>query len=615
MKKSLFTKLITTSLCLVLFASSTWGQELIREVTLSKQVQNSSLIIEGKVISKKAFFGAGNNIYTLNTIDVYKVFKGESVSQVNIVTKGGAIGSNIQMVTHSLELNTGDLGVFNLNSSDIPYSDINNISDKAFRVYSGSQGFYKYNIYDDVVVNTFTGMKGITGFYYKELMRFTKRDFTEIKAFIVKNETSKLRQTKRALVPTAISFSPTSVSAGTGETITITIPGGAPGNFGSQQGKVSFRNADSGGIDNGLPDYIDALDTQVTNWTTNSITVEVPSDAGTGNIRVTDASQNVIDSSSDLEVKYSELNVNAVFNVGGETKTYAYPTRLVDNDGSGGYIWQMEISFDAESQHPGSKADYTAALDTWSCETGLNFTIGSPTPIDEAVEDGVNVIRFDNGNELDEGVLGQTTYSFRGCGTSLENYEVYANEMDMVFDDGESWYFGNDGGGPGIEIDFQSVALHELGHAHQLGHVIDDSDDVMHYSIGFGEQLRVLSTDNKGAGSNVQDRSQSAVPMCFSGKSPMDEYDCQLSVTGQELENAISIYPNPTRGVFYIKNRSSVSLEKAVIYDVSGRLILELNISNNSNIETINLTGVSKGVYFINLHSDNGIISSKLLVD
>lgn len=608
MKKSFSVKFVIASLCLLVYTSSIWGQNLIREVSLSKQVQNSSLIVEGKVVSKKAFLGADNNIYTLNTIEVYKVFKGESISQVNVITKGGVVGDKIQMVTHTLKLNTGDLGVFNLYNSNVSY--LKTPSDKNFKVYSGAQGFYKYNIYDDVVINTFTGKKGITDLFYKDLTGFTKRDFTEIKAFSVVGETSKLRQTKRALVPTEISFFPTSVSGGTRETITITIPGGASGNFGSQQGKVSFRNADSGGIDNGLPDYIDALDTQVTNWSTNSITVEVPSDAGTGSIRVTDASQNIIDSSNDLEITYSELNVNITVSSG---ETYAYPTRLVDNDGSGGYIWQMETSFDAESQHPGSKADYIAALDTWRCETGLNFTIGPPTSIDESVKDGVNVIRFDNGNELEEGVLGQTTYSFIGCGINLENYEVYANEMDMVFDDGESWHFGS--GLPGFEIDFQSVALHELGHTHQLGHVIDDNDDVMHYSIGFGEQLRVLSADNKEAGSNVQLRSESTVPICFSGKSPMNEFDCQLSIADQELENVISIYPNPASGVFYIKNKSSIGLQKAVIYDVSGRQILELDISGGSNLKTINLSGISKGVYFINLHSDTGIISSKLLVD
>ncbi|WP_298531298.1 T9SS type A sorting domain-containing protein [uncultured Algibacter sp.] len=613
MRKSIFVKLFIASMTCLSFVSLCGGQELVREISLKQQVQNSLLVVEGKVIFKESFLDEDNNVYTINKVEVYKAFKGQRLPYVNVVTKGGSVGSRIQLVTHSLKLELGDLGVFNLEKSG-RYSINGGLLSDVFRVYSGSQGFYKYNLYDDLVVNLVGFKKGISEVFYKELMDITQKKYFDVMTFSVKGEASRFRQLKGSLVPTSITFSPTLVSAGTKETITITVPDGATGNFGSEQGKVSFRNADSGGVDNGLSDYIDALDTQVINWSTNSITVEVPSNAGTGNIRVVDASQNVIDSSTNLEISYAELNVNATFTIGGETKTYAYPTRMVDNDGSGGYVLQMEESFDAESEHPGSKADFMKALDTWRCETGLNFSFGEVTSVDEAVFDGINVIRFDNAGELEDGVLGQTTYSFQGCGTSLNNYEVFVEEIDMVFDDGETWYFGN--GLPGFEIDFQSVALHEIGHAHQLGHVIDDNDDVMHYSIGFGEQLRVLSLENVLAATNVQDRSQSGVPSvsCFSGKASMSAFDCQLSVEEEELVDVISIYPNPTNGIFYIKNRSSINLEKVFINDVSGRVILGKDITNESII-TINLKGVSKGMYLINLLSDSGIISSKLLID
>lgn len=608
MKKTLIIAII-----LLLFnAGNLFSQNMLREIPLKQQIENSSLVVEGKVISKRAFRDIDNNIYTSNTIEIYKVFKGEPVSSVEVITKGGTIGLNCQMVTHSLKLNTNDLGMFTLyDDNNISVTGKNNTTSKYFKVYSSLQGFYKYNLNDDIAINFFNNKKGITNSFYNEVISYTKSDYKKITSFDIKSVNEKLSQEKSTLVPSAISFSPTSISAGTKSTITITISGGASGDFGSTQGKVSFRNADSGGAD-----YIDALDTQVLDWTTTSITVEVPSAAGTGNIKVTDTALNEIESSTDLTVTYSELNVLAELTIGGETKNYAYPTRHVDNDGSGGYVWQMETSFDADVEESGAKAAFLSALETWRCETGVNFTIGDVTTIDVAdLEDGVNIIRFDNGSELPVGTLGQTSYSFLGCGTTLANFESYPTAIDMVFDGGETWYYGS--GFPGAAYDFESVVLHELGHAHQLGHVIDTNNDVMHFNFGIAEQLRVLSANNIIAANNVQTRSESNVPSfsCFTGKASMSTYGCSLSVKEDELNTAITVFPNPATNQFFIKKESFINLQKAVIYDISGRQISEYDLSNSSNTKTINLVGMAKGVYFVNIHSENTRVTKKIVVE
>ena len=72
--KSLLLSIVLTFSCALISQS----QELLFEIPLSNQVENSSQIIEGKVISKQSFWDANQqNIYTVNTIEVYKVFKGE----------------------------------------------------------------------------------------------------------------------------------------------------------------------------------------------------------------------------------------------------------------------------------------------------------------------------------------------------------------------------------------------------------------------------------------------------------------------------------------------------------------------------------------------------------
>ena len=95
--------------------SGLFSQILLKETSLEKQITNSSLVIEGKVLSKRSFWDAENkNIYTANTVEVYKVFKGELDSLIEVITPGGTVGRKAQIVIPSLKLREGDLGVFTL---------------------------------------------------------------------------------------------------------------------------------------------------------------------------------------------------------------------------------------------------------------------------------------------------------------------------------------------------------------------------------------------------------------------------------------------------------------------------------------------------------------------
>ena len=80
----------------------------------------------------------------------------------------------------------------------------------------------------------------------------------------------------------------------------------------------------------------------------------------------------------------------------------------------------------------------------------------------------------------------------------------YCTEFDILFDSGVNWEYGP--ASPFFnEADFESVAVHELGHAQQLGHVIN-SGEVMHYVIGFWQSIRNLSPEDIDAGNFVQNQ-------------------------------------------------------------------------------------------------------------
>lgn len=71
----------------------------------------------------------------------------------------------------------------------------------------------------------------------------------------------------------------------------------------------------------------------------------------------------------------------------------------------------------------------------------------------------------------------------------------------------------------------------------------------------------------------------------------------------QNDNSQFSIFPNPTTGVFYIKNNYSFSKEFLLnIYDVSGKLLLSNQITENNNFD---ITSFKKGLYFVKIFNEN----------
>lgn len=80
-----------------------------------------------------------------------------------------------------------------------------------------------------------------------------------------------------------------------------------------------------------------------------------------------------------------------------------------------------------------------------------------------------------------------------------------------------------------------------------------------------------------------------------------------LGVDG--LNTDLSIYPNPTSGNVQLMYSSVISQVK--LYDMSGKLVYQA--SNAANTMTIDCTELSRGVYTVQLITENGILQSKLV--
>jgi len=93
-------------------------------------------------------------------------------------------------------------------------------------------------------------------------------------------------------------------------------------------------------------------------------------------------------------------------------------------------------------------------------------------------------------------------------------------------------------------------------------------------------------------------------------------YNCDmiLSVTDFEgLQNDIKVYPNPSNGEFTLRNLNNIELVKAEIFDINGRLIKTIDLSNGQNLQTIDITQVTTGIYFMNVHAKHASQVIKLI--
>lgn len=92
-------------------------------------------------------------------------------------------------------------------------------------------------------------------------------------------------------------------------------------------------------------------------------------------------------------------------------------------------------------------------------------------------------------------------------------------------------------------------------------------------------------------------------------------YNCEylLSVNENQLSN-LSVYPNPSKGSFYLTNPQGQLLKRADIFDINGRLIQTVKLGAEPKHE-IRLNGVASGIYFMNIQSNSANEVIKLIVE
>ncbi len=78
------------------------------------------------------------------------------------------------------------------------------------------------------------------------------------------------------------------------------------------------------------------------------------------------------------------------------------------------------------------------------------------------------------------------------------------------------------------------------------------------------------------------------------------------------LAGSFSVYPNPAKDVLNISNSISAEINSITIADINGRTIKQFD-ANGSVDSQINIGDLNAGVYFVNIHSNEGSLTKKIV--
>ena len=81
------------------------------------------------------------------------------------------------------------------------------------------------------------------------------------------------------------------------------------------------------------------------------------------------------------------------------------------------------------------------------------------------------------------------------------------------------------------------------------------------------------------------------------------------------LKTQFSLYPNPTKGSFTIEFKELSNSFGVEVFDVTGKTIYENNYDQTATLlQVVTLENVSNGVYFVNVKTDKGLVTKKLII-
>lgn len=230
-----------------------------------------------------------------------------------------------------------------------------------------------------------------------------------------------------------------------------------------------------------------------------------------------------------------------------------------------------------------AKNAFIRALNTWRCAIQINYGINSQV--------GIPVV-FGN---PPTGLSAKTDVR-RGVCLSDPDLQKIFWPVQMIFDESLTWHYDNSTQ-PQQAFDFESVALHEIGHAIGLIHTINEPN-VMFYELKRDSVKRGLTNDDIEGGNFCKNRG--LLPLATDCGVPLLPLlgDCMIQAT-TNLNDDLFI-------------KSSLTDFQVTIYSLDGVEIIHEK-SNNQQEITISLKDMKEGAYFVKVTSGDNTKIKKII--
>lgn len=86
-----------------------------------------------------------------------------------------------------------------------------------------------------------------------------------------------------------------------------------------------------------------------------------------------------------------------------------------------------------------------------------------------------------------------------------------------------------------------------------------------------------------------------------------------VGITDNNLETGISLYPNPASDVVNLVNKTNISLNKMVIFDINGKTVQQIDLRTMQGERVIDVSNLSSGVYMVQISGENATTIKRLI--